>query len=309
MTKLNQKLAALFILQILIAAALFFGGKNTDPEAAQALLVSSENAEFDHITISDGEGNEAILEKAAAKWHLPRYHNLPADSAKVDAVIDKLKTQRTGWPVATTAAAQKRFEVNEGKHQRRVRLSKGDTAPVEIYIGTSPGFRKVHVRKSDSDEIYAVTLNTFDFPAQDKEWFDRTLARPKGEIGALEGPDFQIVKKDGNWVFKTGEARVDTATLETLLGNLRNLRLSGAAADDIGTPEEVYALAVTSDGKTLDYHFFEDKGSYYLRHPDYENPFQLAKPDYEALTGQNAESLTKTETTDESAKEETLPES
>ncbi len=295
MKGLNQKLAVLLILQVLIAAGLFLGGKTDEPEAAQRSLMTIETAEIDGIIISDSAENTVTLKKTGTAWQLPDYYNLPVEDGKVESIIEKLKTGRTGWPVARTTAAQNRFEVADEKYQRHVRFLKGKTDLAALYIGTSPGFRKVHVRKSKDDEIYAVVLNTFDFPAQAKAWFDKNLAQPKGPIGTIEGPDFHIVKKDDQWVFKTGEAKVNQDAFRKLLNALRNLRVSAAAADEITVPAETYRLKVIAKGKNLDYQFFEEKGSFYVRHPDYRKPFQLSKPDYDQIIAQTAESLTKTE--------------
>jgi len=304
----NQKLAVLLIVQLFIAAGLFFEGHSGDPEAAQATLLGADPAEIDGIIISDSAENKVTLKKTGEVWHLPDYYNLPITPGKVESIIDKLSNSRAGWPVATTSAAQIRFEVAEDKHQRHVRLLKGSKDLAALYIGTSPGFRKVHVRLSDADEIHAVVLNTFEFPAQAKEWFDKNLAQPKGPIGTIEGPDFQIIKKDDQWAFKTGDAAVNNETFEKLLNALKNVRVSGVAADAVDVPDETYRLKIIAGGKDLNYQFFEEKGSYYLRHPDHARPFQLSKPDYEKMTGQTLESLRKEEVSETLKKEETTPE-
>ena len=59
-----------------------------------------------------------------------------------------------------------------------------------MLLGTSPGFRKVHVRRPNEKEIYTVNLNTYDMPVADTEWLDKALLsakdvrRIKGEQGS-----------------------------------------------------------------------------------------------------------------------------
>ena len=45
----------------------------------------------------------------------------------------------------------------------------------ELYLGTSPVFRKSHARQANNDVVYAMKLNTFDVPAENDYWLERTL--------------------------------------------------------------------------------------------------------------------------------------
>jgi len=59
-------------------------------------------------------------------------------------LIDKLEGAEAAWPVATSESSAERFEVSDAKFQRRIRFFADDAVVTELFLGTSPGFRRVH---------------------------------------------------------------------------------------------------------------------------------------------------------------------
>lgn len=201
-----------------------------------------------------GEGDEGsegkvVLAKKDDAWQLP--DGLPADAAKVDEVIKKLADAAAGWPVATSASVQERFELVEDNHQRRLTLSAGGETVADIYLGTSPGYRKTHARRVDDDNIYAITFSNYQAGMKESDWLDKALLRPDGALTGLRydsafaeppAPVFALTKnEEGVWAAASGAA-LDQAKVETLAG-----RFTGLTVTDVSDVAAEKVLAEVSE--------------------------------------------------------------
>ncbi len=289
MTRFNQLLAGLFAIQLLLATGIYLGSQPAAVAQAETPLLAADSTQIDRITIDEGDGKPLRLIKEAGQWQLPDYFTLPADARKVEQLLERLARTKTGWPVATTAASRKRFEVSDDGYQKRITLAHGDDTLQRLYLGTSPGFRQLHLRREGDDAVYAVQLNSYDFPAEPGGWLDRTLAQPNGEITGLEGPDFRLTRQDDDsWQPSDGRRLVE-AELEKLLQGLGTLSVQEAV--DKKTPDNSYRLRVESRAGEVVYHLFKEQESHYLSHSDYSPVFKISAYDYERITGQDAGKL------------------
>ena len=75
----------------------------------------------------------------------------------MDSVVERFARAAGSWPVANTASTRERFEVTEENHQRHIVAKAGDDTVADIYLGTSPGYRKTHARRTGEDEIGCTT--------------------------------------------------------------------------------------------------------------------------------------------------------
>jgi len=87
--------------------------------------------------------------------------------------LKRLPGLKTGWPVATTSGSHERFDVADGKFQRKLQFYRGDRLAGELLIGSTPGFKKSHVRKPGDTAVYAAEINQFDWPAKPAGWTKR----------------------------------------------------------------------------------------------------------------------------------------
>lgn len=218
-------LIALLAVQVAIVGAVIAVKSGSTGEPVPFL--SFDAATVDALAIS-GEDGEVELAKTDGDWRLPS--GLPADSVKVGELIDKLVEADGSWPVATSASVQERFEVSDDNHQRRVKLSVGDEVVADVYLGTSPGYRKSHARRADDKDIFAIRFSNYEAGMKASDWLDKSLLRPSGEVAGLryEGV-FDLTKdEDGVWVEATGEA-VDPAKVETLAARFTGLTVTGVS--------------------------------------------------------------------------------
>lgn len=229
------------IVAVLLAAR---AGSGVEPEP----FLSFDAAQVDAVTVANADGT-VRLTKAEDAWLLA--DGLPADGAKVAAAIDKLAGAAGGWPVASSAATAERFEVTEDNHQRHVVLAGGDETLADIYLGTSPGYRKVHARRADDDAIYAIAFANYEAGVEPSDWLDKSLLQPEGAVAGLRRIDapaegaFALAKDDdGDWTATSGVA-LDAGKTATLVGRFTGLSVLDIS--DAALPDEPYAAFALDD--------------------------------------------------------------
>ncbi|MDH3378066.1 MAG: DUF4340 domain-containing protein [Gammaproteobacteria bacterium] len=296
-------LGSLLALQLVLAAGLFWNDINTAQSKVAQVLLNFEQKQIGRVVISDSN-HTVTLNKSGEEWVLPDSYQLPADEIKLAALLDKLADLQADWPVATSSSAQARFEVADNQFQRRVRLYQGDGLLGDLFVGTSPGFRKVHARRSGDDAIYAVVLNGYELPADDNEWLDKTLLSASG-VTAIKSDEYSLKKDDGKWQFENSDKSVDAnnealelneGKASQLAAALTSLRVQGLAKnfDEILSADESSRKALDVIGtSSWRYELLEQDGKYYVRRNDLDKLFTLSKFDYEQITGTGLAQLAK----------------
>lgn len=285
-------LSAVLVLQILIGAGLYINKQNEQHSEKEQALLRLDMAQIDKITIQQ-KGDAATLRKQDGNWLLPNLGSLPADQAKLNGLLGKLETLQTGWPVATTRSSHERFEVSEDKHQRRLQLYQGEQLKAELYIGTSPGFRKVHVRKAGHEAVYTAELNTFDLPTEEAQWLDKGLLAAQN-ISGIEGPDYSLEKQQEKWQLSENlQGELDQSSVQSLVSVLNNLRVTELS--DTAPKKEVATsstkLQVKQGDKTLSYTFRKQGERFTVSRSDIPQHFALTEFDYSTISEMTLEKL------------------
>lgn len=281
---MNQHKALLLVVllvQLALASWLYFG---------QGFAASSGPglAEFDvaalaAIEITDAKANTLRLEQTPAGWRVGEY---PADSVKVEAMLRKLGAVQASWPVATSSAAQTRFEVAPEKFQRRLQLYQDASPTLEVLFGTSPGFRRVHARAATTEDIYSIDFANHELPVGEDDWLDRGLLALQNDVVSVQRIDHwsltrssvkQSSGSDLGWELNGGLADVGAAA--TLVGRFANLQVLGSVVFE-GQLSASFAVTtqagdVTQDFRYALYHNAElDK--YYVTRDDQAGRFEMA---------------------------------
>src|SRR5262245_35035083 len=248
-------------------------------------FLTVDRTAVDRITIDDGDGKSLVIAKSGDGWKLPSVHDLPADTQKVTDMLDKLVAGGATWPVATTDSAAKRFEVTDKKFQRRIRLAKGDDALVDVYLGTSPGFRKVHARLADDSSIYAITFANYDATTKAQDWLSKSLIAPDGSVTAIERPGAWQLSKDGEAWKLAGLADGQTTSedkVRDIASKLENLRVIDVADDaalkSIADATPTVELAATTAKSKVTYQLYRPtpNGDFLVRASTRPETFRLA---------------------------------
>ena len=98
------------------------------------------------------------------RWVLSGKGDFPVAPAKFEEFAEKLLKARRSWPVGRTLVAARKLRVTEEDFERRVRFLKGTEVLGDVFLGSSPGFRKVHARLDGDELTHAIDFNAFDAP-------------------------------------------------------------------------------------------------------------------------------------------------
>lgn len=192
------------ILVVQIGLAGYLASRSNPLEAFQANepLLSFDVDQVDTIVIEDGEGEKLSLVKRDAKdWTIPSFFDFPVSKNKLSETLDKLKGLQKTWPVGTTKLAAKQLKVVDEDFERKVSFKKGEQVLGTMYVGSSPGFKKAHVRLNDEDLTYAVEVSSFDFATTNSTWRNRDLLRMnRDKLVAVRLPNFTLENKEGKFV-------------------------------------------------------------------------------------------------------------
>jgi hypothetical protein len=252
---------ALLLAAQLVVLAVVFVWQDRATSAPSGALLKIDRDKIDNVVIVDDKGTKLNLHKAESGWVLPDAKNLPADADKVTALLDKLVAASAPWPVATSAESAKRFEVTADKFQREIQLRSGDQTVADVFLGTSPGFKKVHARRADSDDVYAIAFANYEATARADDWLDKNILKPDGDVTALARPDHWKLERNGETWSLDGLAQGETTKQDAatdLVNKVVNLRVMGVA-DAAPTDDATLklTLSATTPKGTFDYRLYQ----------------------------------------------------
>lgn len=303
MTKLKQWLSGLLAVQVALTFVLYFNANSEAEFDAQQRLINISSANINKLVIADQEGS-SVIQKQGDQWMLPEYQELPVKTAKVEGILEKLEGVKSGWPIASSSASHNRFEVSNDNFQRKVQLYSGEKKIAEVLMGSSPGYRSIHTRLADDNNIFSVKLASYDFAAKNVDWLDKALLQVSN-IKHVKGADFEVDKQDDNWqmlskpmVVDDKTTELDTAKMEELASFFENLRIQEpqleALPTDIDKPQnKPVEITLTQDGTgtTWTYRFIADNDNYFVKRNDREIMFKISQNDYKKITQVNLDYL------------------
>lgn len=236
---MNTRLGLLFglvIVQIVLIAGFWFGGGSQD--TSESVLLDIDPQAITKIKISDSE-TSTLLRRDEQGW-VVHYEGesedttSPADTDKIATIIDKLAGLPSPWPVATSSASSTRFEVAEENFQRHVELYIAGDLAGDLYLGTSPGFQKVHARRALENNVYSVALSNYELAADPDSWLDKRLlaVQQSPETISVHFRDEtdrreNLNKGDEGWLINGDAANQETVT--TYVNRYTTLRVLGRA--------------------------------------------------------------------------------
>ena len=185
-------LAAVFCVQLLIAAALFMRKDTLASAPPDAPFVTAAIRDADHIVIEarpkgGTAGTPIDLLDRNGVWVVHSEFDVPADQSKVGDLVAKLAGLRRGLPIADTADALRRFKVAPDEFTRRITLGQGGKTLAKLYFGKSAGLRKSDARAGGEHRVYTVGLATYDVPTDAGAWIDADLLRiPADKIAGVD---------------------------------------------------------------------------------------------------------------------------
>ena len=311
-------LSGLLIAQLVLAVTINLAGEDYGAFQAEEKLLAFNPDQVDGLHI-EGDAKSLLLEKREGRWQLPENGGFPADQDNVKRLLDKLTGLEKGWPVATSSGAARRFKVAEDEFQRKLVLLADDESLAELYVGTSPGFRKVHVRPEGEDAVYGVSFNTWEANAKADDWIDKEILKlDESKVAQVEMPDY-VLHKTGESVQIAGltdQEKSNAEEISSLLSKLTGLRIQSLLGSEEkpeykqDTPELEIKIART-DADPLTYRFSkpeEDSNYYVLKRSDLEYYFKIPEFSVKPIREATREKLVQSNNELESGTEETVGE-
>ena len=296
MTRLPAYLFGFLCLQLVLTAVIYWQRhQQSDVHQSQPLL-SFDRSKLDRVVIM-GADQTATLAKDDSAWRMPDLDQLPVSESQLNSALDKLAVLKTNWPVATTQSSHQRFELQEDNFQRRIQLFQADEKVADLLLGSSPGFRKIHLRILGDGNVYALSLNTFDFPTKDEQWLDKTLLAVEN-INSIQGPDYRLIKEQDNWILKSPSNKTfpldkgKAVGLAKALSQLRVLELVSEPPEFVGPAVKTFVL---ENGQQQSYQFLELEDKFYIKQQATDKVFTLNQTDYQRITSVDLAGLTRSE--------------
>ena len=288
MTPLMRNLTVLLIAQLLLALWLF--SSNNDDIVSEPLLPQLAQADVLELSSKDSDGI-LQLQKQGNNWRLADT-TLPVSQSKIDNVLRDLTAVRTGWPVAQSSAAQSRFSVSADTFEQKLTLKRGDTELATLYLGDSPAFRQLYLRKDGDDAIYKAALNRFELSADESAWLDKQLLRLP-VVESLSQGDNRLLRDGENWTAQlAGETQeADAAAARDLVAKLSSLTVVKRAAAPLST--DFTELHASSGSREYTYQLLKQDDKALIRRTDIDYWFELSQYQYDELQQINWTALVK----------------
>jgi hypothetical protein len=263
-----QILTGVLALQAVLVVVGTVGAVDRGALVSDEPLLRFDASRLDEIRLAAGE-ESVTLRKVEGAWQLPDYHAFPADALEVERLLDQLADLRPGWPVATSGAAAERFKVADDAFERRIALLAGGEPAAELFIGTSPGFRKVHARADGSNDIHSVELRTYEASTKPADWIDHlAFERDPAKLSRIDVGALTLLRDGDAWRLDALETGTRTRAEEArkLVERIAKLRVEDVLGTEV-KPEyrqDAPALRVTvhpTEGAAVVYTLSQSEGA------------------------------------------------
>ena len=299
--KVNLQLSLILIIQLILVLFVWWPFQN-ESHSKKSLFSELNWDEIKSITITD-QKNNIVLEKVNNQWVVPDQFNFPADSNKVAGIFDKLKSIQPGFVVGQTENSFKRLEVSKEKFQKKISFSKDQG----FYLGTSPQFRKIHIRRFEDKEVFSTDqIASYDFPMDSKEWLNKVLLK----VDSSKVQSIKIQQGKEQWVFirkPSGEKdnekdvwqldgrTVNKSKFDGILRTLSNLQLDEVLGTEekkeygLEKPKAIITVTYEQEGKEMEKTIWiggQKESNYFAKLVD--SSYRVSIPSYQISSMLNA---------------------
>lgn len=269
-------------LQLVLALSIYLLGKTSSAEFVPEALLQFDSNKIDKLVISDPD-KEIIISKNGYDWILAK-NKLAIEQSNLDRFMKKLEGLKTNWPVTTTSKSHERFEVTDQEYKRKISLYQEDKLITQVYLGTSPGFKKSHIRVDGQNDVYALGLNYYDVPITSKDWMDKSILGVKA-ASSIKGDGFNLTKTGNEWKMDKPlkDKVVDQDKVHQFVNALGALKVQDIANEKQEFPKDKSIKFEVNNGERYLIHLMEEDGKYLVKRSDIDHVFTLSKKDYEGL--------------------------
>ena len=238
-------LASVFLVQLLIVVMVWLlsTGGPTEPET----FIEFDSERVDRMVVASAE-EHVELRKDEGIWTLPDGN--PADDSKIGRVLEKLADATGDWPVATSEKTAKRFEVTEDSFQKRISVFSGEESLADVYLGTSPAFRRVHARDVAGGPVHSIEFSNYEASTTAESWLKKSLLRPEGSVTRLEREgEYTLFKQDGDWQ-SDPPAELDVSKVRSYMDRFETISVYEFSDADLAEQEPKAQFIIEDDEGT-----------------------------------------------------------
>lgn len=292
-------LGFLLAVQLLFAFNLAWTGRGYGSASPETPLIAFDPSQVDRIEITQPQQKAVVLVKRGQDWLLPDLQDFPVAGPNVELLLEQLHRLRKRLPITTSASAIERFKVHADIFERRIRLLASDRELGTLFLGNSPGFRRLHARAAGEEAVFEIEFNTRDASTYANDWINKDLLRQEpAKIHGIKIKELQFELRNGAWTLHQADTKLDQEKMRALVKKLAELRYLGVLGTEekaeYGLQQPVLAASLSLvEGKSLDYRFGKpaqgDKAVLKTSiHPYY---FEIANYNLEDLTKIRLEDL------------------
>lgn len=167
------KLLSFILFAQFVLFVIFQGESSTKVFDKTQSLVSLNFDIVDKFVISSNEKEAVELNKKDDIWSLSKYFDFPADSKKIKDFFSEIKSIKQSLPAGKTLIGAKQFSVTKEKFEKKIDFYSSGKLLKTVYIGSSPSFKKVHMRVESENNTYVATFASYEYRAKEESWLDR----------------------------------------------------------------------------------------------------------------------------------------
>lgn len=104
------------------------------------------------------------------QWVLPGDKQKIVNQDKVEALLKRLLSIKSSWPVAQTTTSVERFRVGKKNYLASIKLIDEQQQAVVLLLGLSPGASTTYARIAGTDAVYLIPFNVLDVSVHGKDW-------------------------------------------------------------------------------------------------------------------------------------------
>ena len=285
MQRLILPAAILLVIQIGLIIGIASQDKEFEPYAPNTKLVNFDPSAVDTIHIS-AEDSTLNLTKIDGIWVLAEENKIPVSSQQVESFLDTISGLKRTLAVATTENAAKRFKVSDDDYNYHLIIKGGDIQFANLYFGTSPGFKQIHLRLADTKEIITAGLASHELSPEAEQWIDKDqLKLARDSIQRIDINNHAFEKNDdSSWKSVQAENSFELSRekIDALLDIIVGLSVSGFVVDDEKqTPVETSDLSFSltlAEGNKLDWEFKQlDENEFVVYRSDINYGLKVSK--------------------------------
>jgi len=292
---LIKLLIVLLVVQLGLVAWVNRSSDELDAFRPTEPLLEVNVADVDQLIIDEQGKPSLVIKREGEQWVLPATGGFPVSVKQLDGFLKKLLAAKLSWPVGRTRVAARQLKVGEDEFERKIRLLNKDRVLGEIYLGSSPGFRKVHARLDGAANTYAIDFNAFDAPTNPADWYDRDLLRlADADLERIDMGSYALIRSENGFELEglasdkqTNKARADQVVRAvTTLGFMDELGEKGQ--ETFERSELVLQFKVKpKDGEPIEYTVVSPEAAdhYVLKASKYPYHFKVGKKKFDDLRG------------------------